>query len=135
MLNDTKKMILFLIGGIILAISSFVCYYSIEPRNWIAVSIFCAIDFLYLFFNAYLLLEYSDRRTTKALVLSIGYIAIFNIIPIGYLLISGLVQRIAEFWKGILVYSFFTGPCLIIVIFIVLLIMLLYDYAYGHSVR
>ncbi|MBQ8302523.1 MAG: hypothetical protein IJX97_03110 [Clostridia bacterium] len=135
MLNDTKKSIVFLIGGIVLAIAYFLCYYLIEPRNWIVVSIFCAIDFLYLFFNAYLFLEHSDRRIIKAFALSIGYITIFTIIPIGYLLIEGLVPRIAEIWQDILVYSFFTGLCLIIIIFIVFLIMLLYDYAYGHSVR
>lgn len=28
---------------------------------------------------------------------------------------------------------FFTGPCLIIIIFIIFLIMLLYDYAYGNK--
>lgn len=33
MLNDTKKTIVFLIGGIVLAVSSFLCYYLIEPRN------------------------------------------------------------------------------------------------------
>ena len=123
MLNDTKKSIVFFIGGIVLAISSFLCYYLIEPRNWILISIFCAIDFLYLFFNAYLFLEYTDRRIIKAFALSIGYISIFNIIPIGYLLIEGLVQRIAEIWKDILVYSFFTGPCLIIIIFFVFFII------------
>ena len=135
MLYDTKKTIAFLIGGIVLTISSFTFYYLIEPRNWVVVLIFCVIDFLYLFFNAYLFLEYSNKRIIKAFALSIGYIAIFNVIPIGYLLINGLFQRIAEIWNVILVYSFFTGPCLIIIIFVVFLIMLLYDYAYGHSVK
>ena len=135
MLNDTKKTIVFLIGGIVLAVSSFLCYYLIEPRNWIIVSILCVVDFLYLFFNAYLFLEYSDKRIIKALCLSLGYIAIFNLIPIGYLLIEGAMQRITEIWKDILVYSFFTGPCLIIIIFIIFLIMLLYEYAYRHGVR
>ena len=135
MLNDTKKTIVFLIGGIVLAVSSFLCYYLIEPRNWIIVSIFCVVDFLYLFLNAYLFLEYSDKRIIKALGLSLGYIAIFNLIPIGYLLIEGLTQRITEIWKDVLVYSFFTGPCLIIIIFVIFLVMLLYDYADGHSVK
>ena len=135
MLNDTKKTIVFLIGGIVLAVSSFLCYYLIEPRNWIIVSILCVVDFLYLFLNAYLFLEYSDKRIIKALGLSLGYIAIFNLIPIGYLLIEGLTQRITEIWKDVLVYSFFTGPCLIIIIFVIFLAMLLYDYAYGHSVK
>ena len=93
------------------------------------------VDFLYLFLNAYLLLEYSDKRIMKALGLSLGYIAIFNLIPIGYLLIEGLTQRITEIWEDVLVYSFFTGPCLIIIIFVIFLVMLLYDYAYGHSVK
>ena len=135
MLNDTRKTMVFLIGGIVLAISSFLCYYLIEPKNWIIVSILCVVDFFYLFFNAYLFLEYSDKRMIKAFGLSLGYITIFNLIPIGYLLIEGAMQRIAEIWKDILVYSFFTGPCLIIIIFIIFLIMLLYEYAYGHSVR
>ena len=135
MLNDTKKSIVFLIDGVVLAIASFLHYYLIEPRNWVVISIFCAIDFLYLFLNAYLFLEYSDKRIIKAFGLSMGYIAIFNLIPIRYLLIEGLIPKIAEIWKDILVYSFFTGPCLIIIIFIVLLIMLLYDYAYGGKGR
>ena len=135
MLNDTKKMIVFLIGGIILAISSFASLYLKEPRNWIVASIFCFIDFLYLFFNAYLIMEYSNKRIIRTLVLTFGYIIVFNVIPIGYLLIEGSFQKIAEIWKVILVYSFFTGPCLIIIIFIVFLFMLLYDYAYRHSIR
>ena len=76
------------------------------------------VDFLYLFLNAYLFLEYSDKRIIKALGLSLGYIAIFNLIPIGYLLIEGLTQRITEIWKDVLVYSFFTGSCLISLIII-----------------
>ena len=135
MLNDAKKTIVFLIGGIILAVASFLHYLLIEPRNWIVVSIFCAIDFLYLFLNAYFFLEYSDKRILKALGLSIGYISLFNLVPIGYLLIEGLTPRISEIWKDILVYSFFTGPCLIILIFIIFLILLLYDYAYGNKGR
>lgn len=135
MLNDTKKTIAFLAGGIALAVTSFLCYYLIVPTNWILVSILCAIDFFYLFLNAYIFLEYSDRRILKAVGLSVGYIAVFNILPIGYMLIEGLIPRIAELWRGILVYSFFTGPCLIIIIFLVFLIVLLYDYANGQIYR
>jgi len=135
MLNDTKKTIAFFITGILLAVSSFSCYYLIEPRNWLVVSILCAVDFLYLFANAYVLLEYSERRILKSFGLSVGYIAVFNIIPLGYLLFEGLIPRILEIWKTILVYSFFTGPCLIIIFLVVALIMLLYGYAYGHTLR
>ena len=79
----------------------------------------------------YLVLEYSDKRLLKALGLSVGYIALFNILPLGYLLIEGFFSRITELWKDILLYSFFTGPCFIVIIFIVFLIVLVCDYASG----
>ena len=135
MLDDTKKGIVFFIGGIVLATASFCSYYLIKPTNWIVVTVFCVIDFFYLFLNAYFFLEYSEKRVLKAFGLSIGYIAVFNIIPLGYLLMEGLLLRIAEIWKSILVWSFFTGPCLIIIIFLLFLIAWLYDYAYGHTLR
>ncbi len=131
MLTDTKRSAAFCLGGAALATASFLCYYLIEPRNWVVLSLFCAVDFLYLLLNAYLFLGHSDKRILKALGLSVGYIALFNSLPLGYLLIEGLLSRIAEIWKDILLFSFFTGPCLIVLIFIVLLIMLLCDYAFG----
>ena len=131
MLTDTKKSVAFFLGGAALATASFLYYYLIEPRNWVVLSIFCAADFLYLLLNAYLVLEYSDKRLLKALGLSVGYIALFNILPLGYLLIEGFFSRITELWKDILLYSFFTGPCFIVIIFIVFLIVLVCDYASG----
>ena len=71
MLNDTKKTIVFLIGGIVLAVSSFLCYYLIEPRNWIIVSILCMVDFLYLFLNAYLFLAFNPDNVIYMIVLSV----------------------------------------------------------------
>lgn len=132
MLEDNIKGIAFLVGGVVLVTSSFLCYYLIEPRNWVVISILCAIDFFYLFLNAYVLLEHSEKRIIKSLGLSVGYIAIFNLIPNGYLLIEGLIPRIAEIWKDVLVYSFFTGPCLIIIFFIIFFILLLSEYANGN---
>lgn len=135
MINDAKKMLIFLIGGIILAVSSFLIYYLIKPTNWLLVYGFCGVDFIYLFFNAYLFLFYSDKRVIKAFLLSLGYIFVFNLIPLGYLLIYGLIPRIIEIWKDVLIYSFYTGPCLIVIIFIIFLFMFIYDYAYGNALK
>lgn len=135
MLNDTKKMILFLIGGIILAVCSFLSYYLIKPINWYIIFACCLIDFLYMFWNSNLLFSYSDKRILKACLLSIGYIFVFNIIPIGFLLINGMISRIIEIWKDVLLYSFFTGPCLIIIIIIIFLFLFLYGYANDYKRR
>ena len=83
--------------------------------------------------------KYCDKKQRNTLCCILkntqGESELFNLIPIGYLLIEGLTQRITEIWEDVLVYSFFTGPCLIIIIFVIFLVMLLYDYAYGHSVK
>ena len=73
--------------------------------------------------------EKKKKKWLGASCISLGYITIFNVIPIGYLLINGLFDRIIEIWKDVLVLSFFTGPCLIIILIILMLIMLLYGYA------
>ena len=132
MFYGTKKVIIFLMIGVILSVTSFLCYYLIEPTNWVLIIGLCVIDFIYCFYNAYfatIMFGYSDKKWLGATCLSLGYTTIFNVIPIGYLLINGLFVRIVEIWKDVMVLSFFTGPCLIIILIIIMLIMLLYGYA------
>ena len=131
MFYETKKVIIFLVVGVILSITSFLCYCLIEPTNWMLVIGLCVLDFIYCFFNAYFVtieFGYSDKKWLGASCLSLGYITIFNVVPIGYLLLNGLFGRIVEIWKDVLVLSFFTGPCLIIILIIIMLIMRLYGY-------
>ena len=125
MLNNTKKMTVLLIIGALLSVGSFLCYYLIQPTSWLIVSLLGVIDFIYTFLNAYLLFDsYTNKRLLKAIGLSAGYILLFNIIPIGYLLINGATTLLSEIWTGIIVYSFFTGPCLIVLIFLIALILI-----------
>ena len=120
MLHNIKKMIIFLIVGALLTTSSFLSYFLITPTNWYIVITLCTLDFIYLFMNAYSLLSYySDKRILKACVISIGYLLVFNVVPIVYLLIQGKISIILAIWKDILLYSFFTGPCLIFVLILI----------------
>ena len=132
--KDTKIGILFLVGAVLLSTASFLSYYLIEPKNWTLISILCAIDFFYLFLNNYWVLgvQNYERRTLKAIGASFGYIAVFNLIPV-FLFFEGMeMAKVINIWKTVLVYSFFTGPCLMIIVCLVFLVMLLYDYANGH---
>ncbi len=123
MLHNIKKMIIFLIVGALLTTSSFLSYFLITPTNWYIVITLCILDFIYLFMNAYSLLSYySDKRILKACVISIGYLLVFNVVPIVYLLIQGKISIILAIWKDILLYSFFTGPCFIFVLILIFLI-------------
>ena len=136
MLHNIKKMIIFLIVGVLLTTSSFLSYFLITPTNWYIVITLCILDFIYLFMNAYSLLSYySDKRILKACVISIGYLLVFNVIPIVYLLIQGMISIILAIWKDILLYSFFTGPCLIFVLILIFLISFLYSYVNDRTRR
>lgn len=136
MLHNIKKMIIFLIVGVLLTTSSFLSYFLITPTNWYIVITLCILDFIYLFMNAYSLLSYySDKRILKACVISIGYLLVFNVMPIVYLLIQGMISRILEIWKDILLYAFFTGPCLIFVLILIFLISFLYAYVNDRTRR
>jgi hypothetical protein len=44
MFYETKKVIIFLVVGVILSITSFLCYYLIEPTNWMLVIGLCVLD-------------------------------------------------------------------------------------------
>lgn len=136
MLHNIKKMIIFLIVGALLTTSSFLSYFLITPTNWYIVITLCTLDFIYLFMNAYSLLSYySDKRILKACVISIGYLLVFNVVPIVYLLIQGKISIILAIWKDILLYSFFTGPCLIFVLILIFLISFLYAYVNDRTRR
>lgn len=136
MLHNIKKMIIFLIVGALLTTSSFLSYFLITPTNWYIVITLCILDFIYLFMNAYSLLSYySDKRILKACVISIGYLLVFNVVPIVYLLIQGKISIILAIWKDILLYSFFTGPCLIFVLILIFLISFLYAYVNDRTRR
>ena len=136
MLHNIKKMIIFLIVGVLLTTSSVLSYFLITPTNWYIVITLCILDFIYLFMNAYSLLSYySDKRILKACVISIGYLLVFNVIPIVYLLIQGMISIILAIWKDILLYSFFTGPCLIFVLILIFLISFLYSYVNDRTRR
>ena len=136
MLHNIKKMIIFLIVGALLTTSSFLSYFLITPTNWYIVITLCTLDFIYLFMNAYSLLSYySDKRILKACVISIGYLLVFNVVPIVYLLIQGKISIILAIWKDILLYSFFTGPCLIFVLILICLISFLYAYVNDRTRR
>ena len=133
MLHNIKKMIIFLIVGALLTTSSFLSYFLITPTNWYIIITLCTLDFIYLFMNAYSLLSYySDKRILKACVISIGYLLVFNVVPIVYLLIQGKISIILAIWKDILLYSFFTGPCLIFVLILIFLISFL-SFIFCHS--
>ena len=134
MLNDTKKTIIFLVVGVFIAVGSFLSYYLIEPKNWEVISIFCVIDFLYLLLNAYALVEEVSSDAKRHLVawgISLGYIAVFNLVPIIFMLLKkgGGWALISKMWKSVLLYSFFTGPCLLIIIVIVMLLLWALQYA------
>lgn len=136
MLHNIKKMIILIIVGALLTTSSFLSYFLITPTNWYIVITLCILDFIYLFMNAYSLLSYySDKRILKACVISIGYLLVFNVVPIVYLLIQGKISIILAIWKDILLYSFFSGPCLIFVLILIFLISFLYAYVNDRTRR
>lgn len=136
MLHNIKKMIILIIVGALLTTSSFLSYFLITPTNWYIVITLCILDFIYLFMNAYSLLSYySDKRILKACLISIGYLLVFNVVPIVYLLIQGKISIILAIWKDILLYSFFTGPCLIFVLILIFLISFLYAYVNDRTRR
>ena len=54
MFYDTKKVIIFLAIGVILSVTSFLCYYLIEPTKWMLIIGLCVLD-LYIAFLMHIL--------------------------------------------------------------------------------
>ena len=129
MFDNKLKTTMFFICGILLTTTSFLCYYLIQPTNWVLISILFVVDFAYTCPNAILFFkEGTKKRRLKAILASIVYIVLFNAIPALYLLICGQASQILEIWQTVLVYSFFTGPCIFVIILVVLLISHFLDY-------
>lgn len=128
-IKETIATILILLGGVAFTVTSFCVYYLVKPQNTIALIAICVVDFLYTLFSAIMLLKsmFIEKWLSKGLLLAFGYIAAFIIIPTFYLLFQGAIDLLKNIILAIVYFAFFTGPCIIIILTIIALIMIMYD--------
>lgn len=131
--KETIITIFVLLGGVAFTVMSFCVYYLIQPLNIWALVAICIVDFIYNFFSTCLLFKYVEKTnkwTLKGFLLSLGYIVGFIIVAVLFLTIIGVISGSLEFLKnnilGIILYAFFTGPSIFVVLAIFLLCL-----AYG----
>ena len=131
--NMNKKEIiitvLLLIIGAGLTATSFCIYYLVKPRSAAVLSVICVVDFLYTLFLTCLFFKYmnSEKWPLKGVLMAVGYIAAFIAVSVIFILFINVTdaKQLIEFLQnnilGVVFYSFFTGPCIFLVIVLVLL--------------
>ena len=109
-------MIFFIILGIIVSVASLLDYYLIDPITTTQIIAICTFDFALLFLNSYLFLGFENYRFLKSLGASFGYILSFFLIA--YLTLDTFLtfSIMCDIFFDILFYAFATGPCLIFMI-------------------
>ena len=116
-----------LLGAVAFTVASFCIYYLVKPQNAVILVVICLADFAYNLFSLCMLLKYAistNKWLLKGFLFAVGYIVAFIIIAILFLFFIGLVSLgfngSIEFIKnnvlGIVFYAFFTGPCVLIIV-------------------
>lgn len=131
-IKDLIETISILLIGIILTTASFLVYYLIEPKNWIALSVLFVLDFLYAVFNVAMDFRYESKWLLKALLIPLAYILIFVAVPTIALTMYGAFDLLRNNILAFITYAFFTAPCLILIFIIVSLIAALVGFTTSY---
>ena len=128
--------VLLLIIGAALTAASLCIYYLVKPRSAAILSVVCVVDFLYTLFLTCLFFKFMspEKWLLKGALITVGYTAAFIVVAVLFILLTSVTNsdfiKSVEFLKnnilGVVFYSFFTGPCIFIVIALALLCL-----AYG----
>lgn len=127
-IKDLIKTVSILLIGIVLTTASFLVYYLVEPKNWIALSVLFVLDFLYAVFNAAIAFRYESKWLLKTLLIPFAYILIFIAVPTLALTMYGAFDLLRNNVLSFITYAFFTAPCLILIFIIVSLIAALVSF-------
>ena len=124
---DKRKIIigiLVLLGGVALTVTSFCLYYLVRPLSTAVLTVSCVIDFLYNYFTTctFFKLNNMDKCLLKGFLLSAIYTVAFIAVALIFMLATGTLDLVKSDFINIVLYSFFTGPS----IFIVLVIFLVF---------
>ena len=131
--KTTKKQIiisiLLMLGGVGLTVMSFCVYYLVEPLSNVALALICVVDFIYAFFMVcmFTIYNWNAKWLLKTVLISVGYIAAFIVVALLFLVFCGWSgERINSNIINVVLYAFFTGPSMPIVVTLFLLCL-----AYG----
>ena len=123
---DKKEIIiviLILLGGIALTSASFCIYYLVKPLHPAIIAAICVVDFLYTLFITCLACKAlpTDKWLLKGILVSVGYIAVFIIVAVLFFHTSKAFDLTTAKFITIVLYAFFTSPCIFIVMALALL--------------
>ena len=124
--TDKKEIIigiLILFCGAALTATSFCLYYLVKPQNTAWLIVLCAVDFLYNFFTTcmFFKISYADKWLLKGFLLSAIYTIAFIAVAALFIVFCGALDFLKNHILEIILYAFFTGPSIFIVLAIILL--------------
>lgn len=126
--TDVKEIIILiavLLVGAALTAGSLCVYYLVKPQSVAALIVLCVVDFAYTLFSSCWLLNQAmmEKWLKWGIILAFGYVAAFIALPSVCLAVSGALELLQNNILGIVYYSFYTGPCIIIILAVITLIM------------
>ena len=112
-----------LLGGAALTATSFCIYYLVKPQNTAWLILLCTVDFLYNCFTTCFIfkLSHTDKWLLKGLLVSAIYTVAFIAVAALFMLFCNAFEFLKNNIFGIVLYAFFTGPSIFIVLAILLL--------------
>lgn len=120
--------ILILLGGIAFTTMSFCVYYIVKPQNAFALAAICTVDFIYNLFCSCLFFKYMyiDKWLLKGILLAVIYIVAFIAVTSLFCLFSGALELLKNIIVTVVLLSFFTCPCILIIMTVLSLILIFY---------
>ncbi|MDE6029510.1 MAG: hypothetical protein K2F90_04235 [Clostridiales bacterium] len=111
--------------GAALTVTSFCSYYLAAPLHVAVIVLLCIVDFAYTIVCSCGLLNYLDIKHWRSLgvVMAIAYVPVFIIGSAIFLAVSSAGSMFIEHIVEIVLSAFFTGPSIIFVILIAILVI------------
>ena len=123
--KEILTIIFVLLGGAAFTAASLCIYYLVKPRNPWVLSAICAADVLYSYFTMCFFTKFSERENKwllKSLLLTVGYLALFIVVATLFMAFSTTsIDFLRNHILGIVCYAFFTAPCAIIVVTVLII--------------
>ena len=108
---------------ILLTVLSFCLYFLVKPRN-AAVTVLCAVDFLYAICHLiWLLKPETTHWALKGVLWSLGYLAAFIAVASLLSLFIGAFAFLKSHFTEIVVFAFFTSPSMLVVVALFILFL------------